>query len=125
MQVEATAAEIGRRVDVWLSTRLPDLSRSRVQQLIREGHIQCAGRPLCPHTRVRADMVVTVRIPEPEPVSLEPEDIPLQILHEDHDVIVLSKQANLVVHPAPGNPSGTLVNALLFHCKDLAGIGHG
>jgi len=103
---------------------MPELSRSRVQALIAGGHITMGdGARLKPHHRVSADMLVRVTIPHLESTCLKPEPIPLDILHEDADIVVINKQAGLVVHPSPGHASGTLVNALLFHCGDLAGIG--
>ena len=119
-----TSEDEGQRIDIWLSSRLTDLSRSRIQSLIADGHITMSdGSRLKSHNKVTKDTIVTVTIPSAEPVNLIPEFIPLDIIHEDADIIVINKQPGLVVHPAAGHPSGTLVNALLFHCKDLAGIG--
>jgi 23S rRNA pseudouridine1911/1915/1917 synthase len=123
VRLSVPAAEAGQRLDTWLHARLSDHSRSRLQALIRAGDVRVDGKRVRVHTSTRAGAVVTVAIPEPEPVALEPEAIPLDILHEDGDLVVLNKPAGLVVHPAAGNWSGTLVNALLHHCRDLAGVG--
>jgi len=113
----------GERVDRWLSRQLQDVSRSRIQSLIHSGAIVSEFGPLTPGTRVKDGMVVRVEIPPPVAVTLEPEAIPLNVLYEDSDLIAVNKPAGLVVHPAPGHPGGTLVNALLYHCSDLAGVG--
>ena len=113
----------GIRLDAWLSTQLPDLSRARIQSLLKAGHITVSTGAAKPSTTVHPDMIITVSIPPPESIELIAEDIPLTILHEDSDVLVIDKQPGLVVHPAAGHETGTLVNALLFHCTDLEGIG--
>lgn len=113
----------GERLDRWLNAGLPDLSRSRIQSLVRAGDITVDGESVKPHLKVVPGMAAVVRIPDPEPVDLAAEDIPLDILHEDADIIVVNKPAGIVVHPGAGHSSGTLVNALLYHCGDLAGIG--
>ncbi|MBP5509833.1 MAG: RluA family pseudouridine synthase [Kiritimatiellae bacterium] len=114
----------GIRLDLWLVQRLPDLSRSRIQALLREGHIVATdGTPLRSCERLKGAAELVVSIPPPVPVEPHPEEIPLDIFFEDADCLVLNKPAGLVVHSGPGHPDGTLVNALLFHCKDLAGIG--
>lgn len=114
----------GERLDSWLATRLPELSRSRIQTLIREQFIQVNGAPAKPRDAVRQGAVISVAIPEAVPSEAAPQDIPLSILFEDDDLIVLNKESGIVVHPAAGNPDGTLVNALLHHCKgQLSGIG--
>ena len=123
MRVVATASDGGKRLDTWLRTQVPDLSRSRIQALIRQGAITVPGSAVTPHSRVTPGMVVEVDIPPPQAVDVLPEAIPLDVLFEDHDLIVVNKPAGMVVHPAPGHASGTLVNALLHHCKDLGGVG--
>jgi 23S rRNA pseudouridine1911/1915/1917 synthase len=123
MKLIATKDDIGLRIDVWLARRLPDFSRSRLQSLIKAGHITRAGRPVRPRDAVVADVEVDIEVPPPEPAEPVGENIPLTILYEDADIIVIDKPAGLVVHPAAGHASGTLVNALLHHCKDLTGIG--
>jgi len=94
-----------------------------LQALIRDGQVTVDGGPASPHDKVRKGMLVVVTKPEPRPSGLEPEDIPIDTLFEDGDVIVINKEAGLVVHPAAGHRSGTLVHALLFQCPDLAGVG--
>ena len=113
----------GQRLDVWLNTREPDLSRSRLQDLIRAGHVRLDGRASKPSHKLATGAVVTIEVPPAVPVTLAAEPIPLAVIYEDADIIVLNKPAGLVVHPAAGHASGTLVNALLAHCSDLAGIG--
>ncbi len=113
----------GKRLDAWLSTQTPDLSRARIQNLIQEGHILLNGNPSKPSHKLATGQTITLSIPPPVDIKLKPETIPLDVLHEDSDLIVINKPAGLVVHPAAGHASGTLVNALLAHCPDLAGIG--
>ncbi len=113
------------RLDRILAARAPDVSRARFQSLIADGHVTVNGSAVTKaKSRPRAGDVVRVVLPEPEPAEPEPEDIPLNIVHEDEHLIVIDKPPGMVVHPAPGHPSGTLVNALLHHCGDgLSGIG--
>jgi 23S rRNA pseudouridine1911/1915/1917 synthase len=114
----------GDRLDLYLCQQLPDLSRSRLQKLIEEGNIQLNGQ-ICTakKTTVREGDRLEIIIPPAQPLELQPEAIPLEILYEDDDLIIINKPAGLVVHPAPGHENGTLVNALLSHCPNLAGIG--
>jgi len=119
----ATAEDAGKRLDVWLHERLPRWSRARLQALIDEGRVESPARALTRHTRVRPGLACRVTVPPPEEPRLAPEPIPLDVLYEDGDIIVVNKAAGIVVHPAAGHASGTLVNALLYHCRDLAGIG--
>ncbi len=111
------------RLDIWLNAQQPSLSRARWQELIKSGHVLVNGRIRKPHYRLHDQDVVESDVPPAVPVEILPEAIPLDILFEDADILVLNKPAGLVVHPAPGHDSGTLVNALLHHCHDLAGIG--
>lgn len=112
------------RLDAFLAARLDDLSRSRIQALIREQFIIVNGKPAKPRDSVKTGDQISIAIPEAVPLDAEPQDIPLEILFEDDDIVVLNKAPGMVVHPAPGNPDGTLVNALLHHCKGkLSGIG--
>ena len=113
----------GLRLDQFLAANVPDLSRSRLQDLIKEGHVTVNRQTVKPSARLKAGDAIAIREPEPVPSATEPEDIALDILFEDDDLIVINKAPGLVVHPAAGNPSGTLVNALLHHCKSLSGIG--
>ncbi|MDO9066083.1 MAG: RluA family pseudouridine synthase, partial [Chloroflexota bacterium] len=118
-----TVPEDGPRLDRYLAETWPDLSRSRLQRLIADGLVCVNDAPARSSYQVRTGDSLTVRIPPPSPLSIAPEDIPLRVIYEDHDLVVIDKPAGLVVHPAPGHPAGTLVNALLAHCPDLAGIG--
>ena len=110
------------RVDAWLARRL-GLSRTRAARLVEQGRVRVEGRRVRKSTPVVPGQRVEVEIPPPDPVGLEPEDIPLAVVHEDDALLVVDKPAGLVVHPAPGHPRGTLVNALLHHVSDLAGVG--
>lgn len=111
------------RLDVYLTAELPDLSRSRIQKLITDGKVTVSGKQVKANYKVQPGDFIEVLLPEPEPVEIVAEEIPLDILYEDEDVIVINKARGMVVHPAAGNYRGTLVNALLEHCDDLSGIG--
>lgn len=112
------------RLDVWLAQQCPDFSRARVQGLLRAGCVTVnGGLARRAAARAKGGDVVALAIPPPVPAAPAPEAIPLSILFEDDDLIALDKPAGLVVHPAPGHPTGTLVNALLHHCPALSGIG--
>jgi 23S rRNA pseudouridine1911/1915/1917 synthase len=113
----------GQRLDAWLSLVEPDLSRARIQDLIRAGNITLNGEKAKPSQSLATGQEIQIDIPPVVQIALKPESIPLEILYEDSDLIVINKPAGLVVHPAAGHASGTLVNALLGHCTDLAGIG--
>lgn len=115
--------DAGSRLDRFLAARLPFLSRSRIQNLIHEGAVRLHGGKPKPSDKLRVDDRIEVEIPPVRPVETLAEDIPLSVLYEDADLIVLNKAAGMVVHPASGNPDGTLVNALLHYCRDLSGIG--
>ncbi len=120
---EAGRNDIGLRLDVWLSRCVPQLSRSRIQQLIEDGCVTLAGGAAAASRKIIAGQTAQVEIPPPRPATPMAEDLPIHILYEDRDLIVINKPAGLVVHPAAGHPTGTLVNALLHHCEDLQGIG--
>ena len=120
--LELTADRGGERLDTFIARRCPELSRSHARRLIDEGLVSVNGRKVKPSERVAAGLSVSVTIPPPETITLVPEAIPLTIIYQDGDIIVLDKPAGLTVHPAPGHPSGTLVNALLAACPDLRGI---
>lgn len=120
-QVPPEAA--GTRLDQFLAARHADLSRSRLQQLIEQGAVLVDGAAVRPSRRLRGGESIEVAIPDPVPAAPQPQDLPLRILHEDADLVVIDKAAGVVVHPAAGVPDGTLVNALLFHVRDLGGIG--
>jgi len=113
----------GTRLDLFLASTCSDLSRSRIQKLIAEGAVLVAGAPARRAHVVRAGETVSIEVPEPRKAGLEAEDIPLSILYEDEHLLAIDKPPGLVVHPAPGHASGTLVNALLHHVRDLAGVG--
>ena len=126
LRLQASPSLRGKRLDAALaSLEVPGLSRSRITALIKAGHATLNGEPFAnPAQKLRGEEAITLTVPEAEEPEPQPEDIPLDILHEDADLIVINKPAGLVVHPGAGNPSGTLVNALLFHCGDsLSGIG--
>ena len=113
----------GARLDQYLAGQLPELSRARIQALLKSGDILVNGKPAKPKTPVERGMRIEVTIPEPAAAEAQPQDIPISVLYEDAAVIVIDKESGMVVHPAAGNPDGTLVNAVLFHCGDLSGIG--
>ena len=113
----------GERADQLLSRQIEGLTRSAAQRLLEQGRVSCRGAVLKKNGRPEAGDELTVELPEPEPADVLPQDIPLDVVYEDADVIVVNKPVGLVVHPAPGHPDGTLVNALLYHCGDsLSGI---
>lgn len=111
------------RLDTFLAGTVPGLSRAMVQRLIEDGRVTLAGAVPKPSLKLRGGEEVAVSIPPPRPAAPQAEAITLEILFEDCSVVVVNKPAGMVVHPAAGNPSGTLVNALLGHCRDLSGIG--
>jgi 23S rRNA pseudouridine1911/1915/1917 synthase len=111
------------RLDVFLVSVLPDHSRSQIQRLIKEGQVLVEGAPAKPNRGMKTGEHVSIAIPDPVAPLPEPEALPLSVVYEDHDLIVVDKPAGMVVHPAAGHSSGTLVNALLHHVSDLSGIG--
>jgi len=113
------------RLDRFLAERLPDHSRAEVQRWIKSGLASVNGRPARPGMALKPGDVVLLTIPEPLQTELLPEDIPLVVLYEDEDVIAIDKPAGMVVHPAVGHSSGTLVNAILWHFPDIEGVGEG
>lgn len=121
----AGAEDAGERADRFLAARFDGASRSRIKGLIESGAVTVDGRTLSdPSLRVKAGQTFAILVPEPEPAEPEAQDIRLSVVYEDEEVIVVDKPAGMVVHPAPGNPDGTLVNALLAHCgASLRGIG--
>ena len=123
MTIHLTAQQHGQRADLFLAKVLPDLTRSAAQKLLEEGRAYREGKPLKKNQRLDIGDQITVVIPDPVPLEAVPQDIPLDVVFEDEDVIVVNKPVGLVVHPAPGHPDGTLVNALLHHCGgSLSGI---
>ena len=114
----------GERLDKWLAGRLPDHSRTEIQRWIKEGLVRVNGRASKPGYKLEPGDVVEVDVPASQPYEgARPEPIPLNILYEDEDLLVIDKPAGMVVHPAPGHTSGTLVNAILYHVPDLKGVG--
>jgi 23S rRNA pseudouridine1911/1915/1917 synthase len=113
----------GVRLDRFLVSVLPNHSRSQIQRLIKDGKVTVAGKPAKPNLQIKTGQNVLVDIPEAVESELQPEALPLPILYEDGDLLVVDKPAGMVVHPAAGHASGTLVNALLHHVDDLSGIG--
>ena len=117
-------AEGAERIDAWLAQVCEGFSRNRIQGLIDSGRITLDGEPVPkPNVTPRPGSVVEMHIPPPVPPIPEPENIPISVVFEDDDIIVIDKPPGMVSHPAPGHDGGTLVNALLFHCPDLSGIG--
>ena len=120
--VEAEAA--GQRIDRFLSGEDTGLSRSALQGLVADGHVLCNGKSIAKSLKLKAGDTILLEIPDAKPIEAVPQDIPLDIVYEDDHLLVVNKPKGMVVHPAPGNPDGTLVNALLWHCKgSLSGIG--
>ena len=113
--------QAGQRADVGLALLL-DITRSNMQRLLEDGRAVKGAKVLKANYKLRAGDEIVVTLPEPQPLDAQPENIPLDIIYEDEDVIVVNKARGMVVHPAAGNYSGTLVNALLYHCKNLSGI---
>lgn len=123
VEVVVTQGQAGERLDKLLQTALEGATRSAIQKWLEQGFVTQDGKPLTKNTRPAAGERILVRIPPPEPLEVEAEPIPLDIRYEDGDLLVVNKPKGMVVHPAPGHSSGTLVNALLHHCGDsLSGI---
>jgi 23S rRNA pseudouridine1911/1915/1917 synthase len=121
-EISAPQKASGKRIDVFLSQQDLGLSRAFIQRLISDQNILVDDKSTKPSYKIRGGERIRIGVPPPEKPSLEPEDIPLDIIYEDSDLLVINKKAGMVVHPAAGNYSHTLVNALLFHCDDLSGI---
>lgn len=120
--VEAEGA--GQRIDRFLSGEDTGLSRSALQALVADGHVLCNGKAPVKSLKLKAGDIILLEIPDARPIEAVPQEIPLDIVFEDAHLLVVNKPKGMVVHPAPGNPDGTLVNALLWHCKgSLSGIG--
>lgn len=122
-RVRVAPSDQGKRLDVVVAAHLSDCSRSFAASLIADDKIRVDGQNKKPSYRVRVGDDIEGTIPEPEPIAFKPEPIEIDLLYEDRHLIVVNKPPGLVVHPAPGHYSGTLVNALLYHCRDLEGIG--
>jgi 23S rRNA pseudouridine1911/1915/1917 synthase len=121
--ITVDAADEGERIDKYLAAREEEWSRMAVQSWIKEKRVLVNGQAVKGNYRLKHRDRVEVRVPPPEELSVDPEEIPLDVAYEDQDVIVVNKPRGMVVHPAPGNTTGTLVNALLAHCQDLSSIG--
>ena len=123
VMLTAAPEDAGSRIDKYISDNIAELTRSAVQGLIEKGLVLVNGKEVSKNCKLKAGDEVSVEIPEPEPMDAVPEDIPLDIVYEDNDLLVVNKPKGMVVHPAHGNYTGTLVNALLHHCGDsLSGI---
>ena len=119
-----TAEENGVRLDTFIAQALPEISRSAAQKLMDNGLVTLNGKTVKKNHKTTAGEVFEIELPEPEVTDLVPQNIPLDIVYEDNDVVLINKPRGMVVHPAPGHPDGTLVNALMHHCGDsLSGIG--
>ena len=123
LHLTAAPGQAGKRIDSWLAEQVEGLTRSAAQNLLAGQAVFCNGQALKKNYKLAGGEIVTVRMPELREVDLVPENIPLDIVYEDADIIVVNKPRGMVVHPAAGNWSGTLVNALMYHCGDsLSGI---
>lgn len=115
-------SDINLRIDKFLSDELSDYSRAYIQKLIEEGFISVNSKPVKANYKLKSNDIIDIDIPEPEIIEIVPKDIPVKIVYEDKDIIVVDKPKGMVVHPAPGHYDDTLVNALMYHCKDLSTI---
>jgi len=122
MHIEVQEVEVDQRLDLFLRTRCPDLSRSRIQTLVKDGVVRVNGSEQRQSYQVQFGDCIDFEVPEPQPLQAGAEDITIDIVYEDSDLLVVDKAAGMTVHPAPGARDGTLVNALLHHCRDLSGI---
>ena len=122
-KTDLAADQEGERLDVFVTRRLPALTRSRVQRLIAQGAVAVSGQRAKPSLRLEVGMEITVDIPPAADAEAAPEAIPLDVLYEDNDILVVNKPPGMTVHPSPGHTTSTLVNAILSHCDDLSGIG--
>ena len=116
-EIIASAENAGERIDKLLSVQLPDMSRSALQKLVEDGAVLVGGKAVSKNYKLKNGDVITVEIPEPKELKVEAQDIPIDIVYEDECLLVVNKPKGMVVHPAAGNPDGTLVNALLYHCQ--------
>jgi 23S rRNA pseudouridine1911/1915/1917 synthase len=121
--LEVATSDAGTRLDKYLAAHLPTLSRTQLQRLVHEGHVHLSHGQVTASYRVQGGEVITLAVPPPLPARPLAEAIPLQIVYEDDSVLVVNKPPGMVVHPAPGHHQGTLVNAILFHCQSLSGVG--
>ncbi len=124
IRLRASEESKNQRLDAFLASSLDGLTRSQATRLIESGEVAVNGRAVSKSYKLAGGEDIAVTLPEPEPVDAVPQDIPLDVVYEDADVIVVNKPSGMVVHPAPGHPDGTLVNALLYHCAGtLSGVG--
>jgi 23S rRNA pseudouridine1911/1915/1917 synthase len=121
--ITVDAESVGLRIDAFLSANFSIYSRSYIRKLIDNHDVRVDGRSVRASYRVKAGEKISIHEPPPEPIEPVPQDIPLNVVFEDRDILVIDKPPGIVVHPAPGNQEGTLVNALLHHCQDLSGVG--
>lgn len=121
--VRVEPGDSGKRADRFLSSRLDNMSRSALKRMIDSGQVTMDGETVTPRHLTREGEEFTIRLPQPAEIKAMPEKIGLDIVYEDADIVIVNKPAGMVVHPAKGHHTGTLVNALLYHCKDLSGIG--
>ncbi len=117
MVCHAQNEDAGQRLDKWLNLQIPSLTRTAIQRLCEEGHILAEGKPLPKNYKLRGTEQIEVLIPDAKPLDVCPQPLPIDIVYEDEDLLVVNKPKGMVVHPAPGNLDGTLVNALLYHCE--------
>ena len=122
VNIAVSEEQTSERLDKFLSTTEPEWSRTQVQQWVKDGLIEVNGKQVKANYKVQAGDQIKVEIPDPEALDVEAEPMDLDIYYEDADVLVVNKPRGMVVHPAPGHVSGTLVNGLMAHCKDLSGI---
>ena len=123
VMLSISSEDIGGRIDKYISDNIAELTRSAVQGLISDGNVLADGKAVSKNYKLKGNETITVEIPEPQPLDTLPENIPLDIVYEDEHLLVVNKPKGIVVHPAHGNDTGTMVNALLFHCGDsLSGI---
>jgi 23S rRNA pseudouridine1911/1915/1917 synthase len=119
LKIRVREGDCGKRLDFLVSSLIPECSRSMAARLIRQGGIRVQGATCKPGYRVKTADELLVEIPSPEPADIPAEPLAIRIIYEDKDIVVIDKPAGMVVHPAPGHYTGTLVNALLYHCPDL------
>lgn len=122
IKIRVEVEQVGQRIDKILTKQLDGFSRTQIQSLINESHVHVNGKVVKASYKLENDDMIDIHIPEPENLDILPENIPLNIVYEDQDVIVVNKPSGMIVHPSAGINSGTLVNALLYHCHDLSGI---
>lgn len=122
-EYHVTEQDQDMRIDQFLCKCQPDVSRSAIQKWIKDGNVLVQGKACKANYRINKGDTIALFVPEPVEVSIQPQDIPLDILYEDKDLLIVNKPKGMVVHPAPGHPDGTLVNAIMYHCKEsLSGI---